>query len=261
MGLFDFSFAYSKSSGGGTNPAMSKDLMRYQSKQWRQNTEWFNKNGYDYLRQGLINADYNPILAIGSSPLNGEMPTATAVDPTRSESANMSATPSANMQANTARKVSESQIEVNKASADKIAEEALTQQNVRDNLDTQSALNLLKSEEIQRLLPLKERQMLADILVADSVVDMNRTNTAYVPYNAETGRINANAAKKNSDTNATWTPAKIAAGGIAGLITALGIGKFGKVAKPFMKNSKGVQHVLGNNGYRSSRAEYFTTLH
>lgn len=259
MGLFDFSFGFSKSSGGGTNVPLSKELMQFQSDQWRGNTEWFNKNGYKFLREGLINADYNPILAIGSSPLDGSMPNATAVDGTRASSFNMDG--AASSQAATARKMSDSQIMVNKANANKIAEEALTQQNVRNNLDSQAVLNLLQSERIQKLLPYDVQKSIAEIAVLDSTANLQNTNAAYVPYNSESGRITANAAKQNAETNATWTPAKIAAGGLAGLIGALGIGKFGKIAKPFMKNAKTVKKALGKNSYRSSSAEYFTTLH
>lgn len=220
MGIFDFSFGLSQ--GGGTNVGASKDLMQFQSSQWRGNTKWYNLNGYKYLRQGLIDADYNPILAIGSSPLNGAMPNAAATDGTTSISG--SASPSANVQASTAKKISESQIMVNKATANKLAEEALTQDNIRNNLDSQSALNLLQSEEIQRLLPYKERKLIADIIVADSLSEMNKTSTAYIPYNAESTRIQANAAKTNSEVNSEWTPVKIVGGALAGIAGVGGLG-------------------------------------
>lgn len=230
-GFLDLGLTFSKSSGGGTSVPMSKELMRFQSDQWRGNTQWFNENGYKFLRQGLINADYNPILAIGAQPLNGAMPSATATEPTNS----FSYDGAAGMQANTARKISDSQISVNKATASKLAEEALTQANVRNNLDSQSVLNLLQSEEIQRLLPLKEQRMLAEIAVADSVVNMNNTTTAYIPYNSDSTRISANAAMKgseaamkNAEVNEQWSPAKLllpALGAISGL------GGFGLLSK------------------------------
>lgn len=259
MGLFDFSFGFSKSSGGGTSVPLSKELMQFQSDQWRGNTEWFNKNGYKFLREGLINADYNPILAIGSSPLDGSMPNATAIDGTRTGSFNIDG--AASSQAATARKISESQIMVNKATANKTAEEALTQANVRNNLDSQAVLNLLQSERIQKLLPYDVQKAIAEIAVLDSTANLQNINSSFVPYNSLSNRITANAAKLNSETNATWTPAKIVSGGLAGLIGAIGLGKFSKVAKPFIKNSKTVQKVLGKNSYRSSAAKYFTTLH
>lgn len=261
MGLLDLGFSFSKSSGGGISVPDSKKLMRYQSSQWRGNTEWFNKNGYSLLREGLINADYNPILAIGTSPLDGSMPNVTATEGTTASSGGFNMTPSANEQSATARKMSDSQIMVNKASANKISEEALTQQNVRNNLDSQAVLNFLQSERIQKLLPYDVQKTIAEIAVLDSTANLNSINSAYVPYNSESSRINANAAKKNADTNATWTPAKIAAGSLAGLIGALGVGKLGKVAKPFLKKGSNVVRPLGRNGYRSSSAEYFTTIH
>lgn len=252
MGIFDFTFGFSKSSGGGTNVPLTKELMQFQSDQWRSNTEWFNKNGYKYLRDGLIAADYNPILAIGSSPLDGTMPNATAVDGTRSSSFNYDG--AATAQASTARKLSDSQILVNKNTADKIAEETKTQENVRNNLDSQSLLNLLQSEEIRRLLPFKERKLLADILVADSTARLNNTTAEYIPQDSESKRIVANANSKNAETNAQWTPAKVVAGALGGL-SGYALGKFGK-----FKKLGGVKK-LGKNGYLSSSAEYFTTLH
>lgn len=256
MGIVDFGFSFSK--GGGTDVSSSRNLMQLQSDLWRGNTQWFNENGYKFLRQGLINADYNPILAIGSSPLDGAMPSATAIEPTSTTSGQWNGASAS--QASTARKISDSQIMVNKATASKVAEEALTQENIRSNLDSQSVLNLLQSERIQKLLPYDVQKAIAEIAVLDSTANLQNTNAAYVPYNAYTGRISSNAAKQNAETNATWTPAKIAAGGLAGLIGALGIGKLGKI-KPFMKNAKTVKKALGKNSYRSSSAEYFTTIH
>lgn len=253
--MLDIGFNFSK--GGGTDLQGSRYLMELQSSLWRDNTKYLNEEGWKQMRQGLINADYNPLLAIGSSPATGSMPSAVATEGTNSVGFNMS--PSANMQANTARKISDSQIMVNKATANKTAEEALTQQNVRNNLDSQALLHLLQSEEIQRLLPYKEQKMLADIAVADSIVNLNGVNAAYVPYNAETARISSNAAYKNAETNATWTPAKIVGSAIAGGLGAFGLGKF----KPFLKGAKvsGKATKLGKSGFSSSSAKYFTTLH
>lgn len=237
-GFLDLGLTFSKSSGGGTSVPMSKELMKFQSDQWRGNTQWFNENGYKFLRQGLINADYNPILAIGAQPLNGTMPTATATEPTKS----FSYDGAAGMQANTARKMSDSQISVNKATADKLAAEALTQENVRSNLDSQSLLNLLQSERIQKLLPYDIQKAVAEIAVLDSTADLNIMNAAYVPYNAETGRISANAAKTTAEVTEQWTPAKIAAGSLAGLIGALGFGKFSGL-KNAIKGTKATRAV------------------
>lgn len=224
MGLLDFAFNFSK--GGGTSVPMSKSLMKFQSQQWRDNTQWFNQNGYKLLRDGLVAADYNPILAIGSSPLDGAMPTATASEPTVSGGMNWNG--AAASQANTARKISDSQIMVNKSTANKLAEEALTQQNVRSNLDSQSLLNLLQSERIQKLLPYDVQKAVAEIAVLDSTANLNDTNAAYVPVNAETGRISANAAKKNADVNEQWAPSKLL---IPALGALTGLGGFGLLTK------------------------------
>lgn len=180
MGLFDFGFSFSR--GGGTNAGMSKDLMQFQSDQWRGNTEWFNKNGYKFLRQGLIDADYNPILALSSGPLNGEMPNMTASEGTAAGGFNMS--PSANQQANTAQKIANSQISVNNAQANKLVEEALSQFNYRENLDSQTALNNINAVWRDKSLPL-ELKLLASQVEVNKYLSANyRSNTAKT--NAET---------------------------------------------------------------------------
>lgn len=268
MGLFDFSFDFSKSSGGGTNVPLSKELMQFQSDQWRGNTEWFNKNGYKFLREGLINADYNPILAIGSSPLNGEMPNATAVDGTRSYSARWDG--AASSQAATARKLSDSQVMVNKATANKTAEEALTQANVRNNLDSQAVLNLLQSERIQKLLPYDVQKTIAEIAVLDSTANLQNTNAAFVPINSESTRISANAAKdsaraanRNAAVNERWTPAKIIAGALAGVGLG-GLGLLGK-GKNIWKGYKTANQIKKYKKLNNSASFYKdfagTTIH
>lgn len=210
--MFDLGLTFSKSTGGGTNSAMSKALMKFQSEQWRENTQWFNENGWKFMRQGLINGDYNPILAIGQSPLDGQMPNATAVDPQNSYSYDGASA----MQANTARKMSDSQIALNKASAFKTAEEGLSQSNYRNMLDSQSGLNTMLAISENAQLPYKLRRYAADSAMLYSQAQLNRANAAYVPYNAESQRINANANKKSADTSL---------GGLA--LSALGLGAFG----------------------------------
>ena len=68
--------------GGGTSYSGSKKLMDYQSALWQRDTQWLNENGWSQMRKGLINADYNPLLAIGSSPSSAPMSNATANQPT-----------------------------------------------------------------------------------------------------------------------------------------------------------------------------------
>ena len=64
-------------SGGGSNASAHLDredtqwMYNLQSDQWRANTEWYNQNGYNMLRQGLEKAGYNPLMALGATPLNG----------------------------------------------------------------------------------------------------------------------------------------------------------------------------------------------
>lgn len=208
MGLFDFGFNFSK--GGGTDIGSSKELMKYQSDQWRGNTQWFNENGYKFLRQGLINADYNPILAIGASPLSGEMPNATAQQGT--ESFGFNATPSANKQANTAEKIANSTISLNNANAQKASEEALTQGNYRANLDSQTALNnietIWKNESMPLQLKMLETQVeLNKYMSANYSANTAKTQeeTRYVKDYAEATKKNAEIAEKQYNLNKDTT--------------------------------------------------------
>lgn len=260
MGLFDFGFNFSK--GGGTSIPMSYELMDHQSKLWKDNTEWFNKKGYSMLRQGLIDADYNPLLAIGATPLSGEMPNATATSGTESFGFNMS--PSANKQANTAEKMADSQISVNNAQANKLSEEALSQLNYRNNLDSQSALNNIQAIWENESLPYRIKALQTEIELHKYMSANYNANTAktneerkYVKDYADAAQTTAKAHERDSLTNATWTPAKVIGGATAGLLTALGVNKLGAGKKFLKKGSK----YLGNSGYSSSKAKYFTTLH
>ena len=220
----DINFAYSK--GGGTDVGASMALMGFQDRLWRDSTQWYNENGYKFLRQGLINADYNPILAIMKDPLSAPMASATATQPTES----FSWDGASGMQANTARQMSESQINLNKSTAHKTDEEADTQRFVRSNLVSQTLLNFATSDRIKRLLPLEERKMLVDIAVGNSIRELNEQTTAYIPKNAETARISATAQQKNAETSAKWTPVGIGAGIGAGLV-GFGIGKIKSMFK------------------------------
>lgn len=81
MGLFDFSFGFSNNQTQvGLNKEDTAWLYQRQSDQWRANTEWYNKNGYSYLKEGLMNAGYNPLMALGASPLNGATVSGAAMD-------------------------------------------------------------------------------------------------------------------------------------------------------------------------------------
>lgn len=95
MGLFDFALGFSKNE---SNVGLSREdtawLYQQQSNQWRANTEWYNKNGYSYLKEGLMNAGYNPLMALGASPLNGATVTGSAMDErTNASSFNASGVP------------------------------------------------------------------------------------------------------------------------------------------------------------------------
>lgn len=70
------------SAGGGTDLDASVKLLGAQSSFWKKNTRWLNENGWQMMRQGLINGDYNPLLAVSREPLSGALPTGSATDGT-----------------------------------------------------------------------------------------------------------------------------------------------------------------------------------
>lgn len=79
-------------------------------------------------------------------------------------------------------------------------------------------------------------------------------------YDAQSKRLEALAATRNAETNATWTPYKVGAGMLGGILGGIGLGTYGKAGKA-LKGSGKVFKALGKNGFRSSSAKYFTTLH
>lgn len=247
----NFSFA----NGGGTNLADSQALMKSQSAWWRSNTQWFNENGYKYLRKGLIDAGYNPLLALNSSPLNGAMPTATATDPTSSMSVDNAST----MQANTAREMSKSQINLNQATARKTDEEAITQKNVRDNLDADTRYKQAMEIATNSKLPWEIRQIAIDILKTESQIDLNQANAAesrertnYYGKDAESRRIQANAAEFNAKNKGYTTSVTL----------PFGLGQFSHTGSPNeytnLRNGKWIDSYEIINGHKVKVKKFIT---
>lgn len=188
--------------GGGTDINDSAKLMALQNWYWKNNTEWINKEGYKFLREGLVNADYNPILAINKDPMQGAMPNATANAPT------MSADMASGIQANVAKEMSQSQILSNKATAFKTEQEGITQKNVRDNLDSDTRYKNAMAIATNDKLPYEIRKLGMEILEAQSRIDLNEQNVAeskertnYYGKDSESRRIQANAARDNVGIN------------------------------------------------------------
>lgn len=73
---------FNSASGGGLDIAGSKVLMDYQAKLNREMTQWQNENQWKFMRTGLENADYNPLLALGATPASGAVGIATGSEGT-----------------------------------------------------------------------------------------------------------------------------------------------------------------------------------
>lgn len=85
MGLFDALFGFGSSAmTSAMNWAMSREAMNTQYENQRKlniqsnelskdYTQWLNTNAYSQQRTGLENAGYNPMLAVGASPMSGNI--------------------------------------------------------------------------------------------------------------------------------------------------------------------------------------------
>lgn len=185
-------------SSGGSDPAK-------QSAYWRTNYKWANLNGYSFMRQGLEKADYNPLLAIGAQPQQAPMPTA---DSNMSISADLVGagnsagyTPQGkaqieNLSANTGQQ---------NANATKLYQEALTQDNVRNNLDADTNYKHAMALATNEKLPWEIRKLGIELLKSMAEVDNIQQNTAeskerskYYGQNADSNTANADANQYNA---------------------------------------------------------------
>lgn len=81
MGLLDFGFNFSRSNASvGLNKWDTDWLYQKQNQYWRDNTAWFNQNGYSLMREGLESAGYNPLLALGREPVSGATVSGSVMD-------------------------------------------------------------------------------------------------------------------------------------------------------------------------------------
>lgn len=175
-------------SHSGTNLKGSAALMALQNKYWKENTQWYNENGYKFLRTGLESAGYNPILALGASPLNGNMPSATA-DSSTSASIDMASS----MQANIAKKQSNATISNIEANTAKTNEEAITQQNIRRNYDADTDLKMIQAIATDKKMPYEIRKLAAETEEIRARQYLHEVTAAWKPYDSKTNRISANA--------------------------------------------------------------------
>lgn len=214
--------SFSKSQG--TDVGASMALMAYQNQLAKDSFKWQNENGYKFMRKGLVDADYNPLLAIGASPIQGQMPNAIA------SGDSLSMDFASGKQANTASRLADAQIGNIQANTAKTAEETLNQSYVRQNLQSNTQLQTAMAIATNEKLPYEIRKLAAEQVELQTRSNLNAVNAAYVPYNAKSTRISANAAKKTAETNATWTPIGVGSGIAAGLI-GYGVGKVKSIFK------------------------------
>lgn len=139
------------------NDKMYRDNLLFNNDIYKDNYKYLNLNGYSLMRQGLINAGYNPLLAVNASPVNGQLASTSygnsyAPDMQANTSSSISSSRGhtdarsiglqrmndaqlRNTDANTALQVSQAQTE------------AFRQSNIASNTRLQNAESVLKSKE------------------------------------------------------------------------------------------------------------------
>lgn len=152
MGLFDFSFGFSNNNATvGLNRDDTAWLYQKQADLWQRNTEWYNKNGYAYLREGLEKAGYNPLMALGASPLNGATVSGSVMDERSNASSFNSSGIPLGKQAFMA--------QMRNVNADTTLKNAQTEENIsRSNLE--NTQHILGSKEV----PYKDKMLASTLL-------------------------------------------------------------------------------------------------
>jgi hypothetical protein len=215
LGLIGNLFGNSSGSSMFMDLHDSKELMKYQSKQYQKNTQWLNENGYSQLRKGLESANYNPLLAVGATPQQGAMPNAVA-----QRSNSWSFNKAAQDTANVAMRQSDAQIDNLKANTANTYAQANTEAYKQENLASNTRLQTMQTIAMDKKLPYEIRQLATETMKNEIMAQNIQTQTAYIPYNARTNRISANANKHNAENK--------------GYTTSIGLGplKFSHTGKP-----------------------------
>lgn len=182
MGLFDFAFGFSNNNAQvGLNKWDTDWLYQQQSNRWRSNTDWFNQNGYTQMRAGLEKAGYNPLMALGATPLSGATVSGAVMDErTNANSFNVQGVPLG---------VQAFKAQMRNVNADTTLKNAQTEENIsRSNLE--NTQKILSDKEI----PVKDRMLASTLL---GVELENRIKEATV------GNVNADTSLKRSNVQLT----------------------------------------------------------
>lgn len=159
--------------GGGTSLKKSKELARYNMDLNKEYTEWLNKNNYSFMREGLENADYNPMLALGASPQQGSVANSPASESMSFNPAGMAAM--MNTVANTRLQEQQAETELTK----------------RENLKADTGLKLVDKLYKEGLIKWQDRQMYADLVMKQTTSQLNTANSKSAIRNAATNARNA----------------------------------------------------------------------
>lgn len=106
---------------------------------------------------------------------------------------------------------------------------------LRQEMENSNYPEWIKNELRQQNAKIMETE--SNTAYLNSLKENTQAQTNWIPFNAQTGRISANAQQLTAETGAKWTPAKVIGGALGGTIGALGLGKITKL-KPVTKIGK-----------------------
>lgn len=178
---------------------------------------------YTNARQGLETAGYNPILAAtngvsGMSVGNGSVSApSTHLDDMGDNITNA-------LQTRSNIKLQDAQTGATNAQEELVNQQALTEQSKRTNLQFDNAMKDALKHKYDKETSWIDREKNAKIYKDMQDAELARASASVRAYEAETGRITANAHQLNSQTTATWTPYKIGSGVASGIL-GYGLGK------------------------------------
>lgn len=183
------------------------------------------------VREGLERAGFNPLLSYASSGNFASTGIGSASAPDIGSSITNGYSTFVNQ-----RKLANAQVNNTNADTTLKNEQSLTEQSKRSQIEFQNAMLDVETHLKRKDLSSYDRRLYTALYEQMQRAENFRAIASLQGYNAETGRISADASQLDAQTRSKWTPAQIVGGVGAGLIGAFGLGK-GINAVKTLKNS------------------------